>query len=77
MVKRPEKVTIQYINSDGEEMVETYEGVSARVILHEYDHMLGVNFTGRVSRLKLERGLKAVSKKIKKHQRRMARIPQA
>ena len=76
MVKRPEKVTLQYINSEGEEMVETYEGVSARVILHEYDHMLGANFTGRVSRLKLERGLKAAQKKYKKHQRRMQRFPQ-
>lgn len=74
MVKRPVQCTIKYYNSDGEEIVETYEGVSARVILHEYDHMLGMNFTQRVSKLKLERGLKAAEKKFKKHQRRMARL---
>ena len=74
MVKRPVQCTIKYYNSEGEEIVETYEGVSARVILHEYDHMLGMNFTQRVSKLKLERGLKAAEKKFKKHQRRMARL---
>tara|TARA_B100001113_G_scaffold317948_1_gene285665 strand:- start:263 stop:823 length:561 start_codon:yes stop_codon:yes gene_type:complete len=74
MVNRPSSCTIKYINSDKEEIVETYEGVSARVILHEYDHMLGANFTQRVSRLKLERGLKAVEKKYKKHQRRMTSV---
>ena len=46
-------------------------GDIARVILHEYDHMLGANFTMRVSKLKLERAFKALEKKIKKHQRRM------
>ena len=74
MVKRPVQCTIKYYNSEGEEIVETYEGVSARVILHEYDHMLGMNFTQRVSKLKLERGVKAAEKKFKKHQRRMARL---
>ena len=73
MVKRPVQCTIKYINSEGEELVESYEGVGARVILHEYDHMLGLNFTMRVSKLKLERGIKAVKKKHKKHQRRMAK----
>ena len=74
MVKRPVQVTLKFFNSDGEEIVETYEGTTARVILHEYDHMLGANFTHRVSKLKLERGLKAVAKKHKKHQRRIQRL---
>ncbi len=72
MVKRPTEVAIKYINSEGEEMVETYKGVTARVILHEYDHMIGQNFTMRVSKLKLERALKALKKKVKKHQRQEA-----
>ena len=71
MVKRPKQVVIKYYDEDNEEKIETYEGVAARVILHEYDHMLGANFTMRVSKLKLERAFKALEKKIKKHQRRM------
>ena len=77
MVKRPKQVVIKYYDEDNEEKIETYEGVAARVILHEYDHMLGANFTMRVSKLKLERAFKALEKKIKKHQRRMQRFPQA
>jgi len=77
MVKRPVQVTLKYINSEGEEMVETYEETTARVILHEYDHMLGANFTHRVSKLKLERGMKAMAKKHKKYQRQMRRYLQA
>tara|TARA_B110001454_G_scaffold95539_1_gene90657 strand:+ start:503 stop:1153 length:651 start_codon:yes stop_codon:yes gene_type:complete len=69
MVKRPTKCAIQYWDEEGEEIMEEYQGVSARVILHEYDHMLGQNFTMRVSRVKLERALKALHKKTKKHQR--------
>ena len=72
MVKRPTKCAIQYFDEEGEEIAEEYQGVSARVILHEYDHMLGQNFTMRVSRVKLERALKALQKKVKKHQRKNA-----
>ena len=53
--------------------IETYEGVTARVILHEYDHMLGYNFTQRASKLKVERAMKALNKKFKKHQRLLQR----
>ena len=69
MVKRPTKCAIQYWDEEGEELVEEYQGVSARVILHEFDHMLGQNFTMRVSQLKLERAFKALQKQVKKHQR--------
>ena len=69
MVKRPVKCAVQYFDEEGEELAEEYQGVSARVILHEFDHMLGQNFTMRVSRVKLERALKALKKKVKKHQR--------
>ena len=70
MVKRPTNCAIQYFDEEGEEVAEEYSGVSARVILHEFDHMLGQNFTMRVSRVKLERALKALQKKVKKHQRK-------
>ena len=69
MVKRPTHCAIKYFNEEGKEMVETYQGVTARVIMHEYDHMLGLNFTMRVSKMKLERALKALEKKVKKYQR--------
>lgn len=72
MVKRPKNCSIKYFNEEGEEIIETYQGVTARVILHEYDHMLGANFTMRVSKMKLERAFKALEKKVKKYQRQQA-----
>ena len=43
-----------------------FEGMTARIFLHEYDHMLGYDFTQRASKLALDRGVKARDKKIKK-----------
>ena len=73
MVSRPKQVSIKYTDIKGEEIIETYEDVTARVILHEYDHMLGYNFTQRASKLKVERAMKALNKKFKKHQRLLQR----
>ena len=47
MVNRPKQAMIKYYDEEGEEQIETYEGVTSRVIQHEYDHMLGLNFTMR------------------------------
>ena len=73
MVSRPKQAMIKYYDEEGEEHIETYEGVTSRVIQHEYDHMLGMNFTMRVSKIKMDRALKAIDKKIKKYQRAQAR----
>ena len=77
MVRRPKQAMIRYQDEEGEEKMETYEGVTSRVIQHEYDHMLGLNFTMRVSKLKLERAMKAIDKKVKKYQRAKQRSKQA
>ena len=77
MVSRPKQAMIKYWDEEGEEHMETYEGVTSRVIQHEYDHMLGHNFTHRVSKIKLDRAFKALDKKVKKYQRRQAQAKQA
>lgn len=43
-VIRPEKITIEYYNEQGERKVEGASGFLARVIQHEYDHLHGVLF---------------------------------
>lgn len=73
MVNRPTKIMIKYTDSEGEEKFEEYEGISSRVIQHENDHMLGINFTHRVSKMKLDRALKSIDKKVKKYKRAQAR----
>lgn len=51
-VIRPSVVTIEYYDENFEFHKETYEGVKARIIQHEYDHLDGVLFTDLVSPLK-------------------------
>ena len=51
-VIRQDKVSIRYTNSDWEEKEETFTGLAARIIQHEYDHIEGILFIDRLSSLK-------------------------
>ncbi|HRG18644.1 MAG TPA: peptide deformylase [Flavobacterium lutivivi] len=51
-VFRKEKITIEYLDEDFNKKTEVYDGLIARVIQHEYDHIEGVLFTDRISTLK-------------------------
>ncbi|MBD2702690.1 peptide deformylase [Spirosoma sp. BT702] len=44
-VFRPEIVVIRYFDTDWNEHEEEYEGMAARIIQHEYDHLDGKLFT--------------------------------
>tara|TARA_A100001011_G_C14317065_1_gene848446 strand:- start:605 stop:1243 length:639 start_codon:yes stop_codon:yes gene_type:complete len=66
MIKRPKVVGFNYYNSDGEEKFIQLEGLGARCVQHELDHLNGIVFLQRASRLKLERALKARPKERKK-----------
>lgn len=46
-IERPQKVTVKYRNLSGHPMLETHEGLTARCLLHEIDHLDGVVFTER------------------------------
>ncbi len=41
-VKRPESVTLKWSDESGRKQMKTFVGFEARLILHEYDHLLGV-----------------------------------
>ena len=51
-VSRKQKVTIEYYNEKWELKEETFEGLAARVIQHEYDHVEGILFTDLINPLK-------------------------
>jgi peptide deformylase len=65
-VKRPSDVVIKYQDEKGEWFTEEFKGLTARVILHEYDHMLGRVFKEKVSKLKWDMATKKKAKKIKR-----------
>jgi len=51
-VYRPENLTIRYRDTDWNEVVEEYSGMAARIIQHEYDHLLGKLFVDYLPTLK-------------------------
>lgn len=64
-IKRPESVKIKYTDMNGVEQEKWFDGLSARVVLHEYDHMEGIVFTSKVSPIILERQKRKVKKNLR------------
>ena len=51
-IYRQETVTIKYMDHNFDQHIQTFTGISARVILHEYDHIEGKLFIDHLSPLK-------------------------
>jgi len=51
-VKRLSKIKIEYVDENFLPHREEYEGMAARIIQHEYDHIEGVFFIDRISPLR-------------------------
>jgi peptide deformylase len=51
-VERAAQITLRALDLEGKEIVEEAEGLRAVCLQHEYDHLDGVLFIDRISRLK-------------------------
>jgi peptide deformylase len=51
-VSRKGKIKLRYQDENFEEHEEEFEGLAARIIQHEYDHVDGIVFVDRISPLK-------------------------
>jgi peptide deformylase len=67
-VKRPSAVKVRYTNEAGQQQEIEADGLLARCLLHEIDHLDGVLFTDHLSRLKRD----MVMKKLDKQRRQRA-----
>lgn len=73
-VYRKPVVRIAYQDENGEQHEDTFKGLAARVIQHEYDHIEGKLFTDRLSPLRkrmLEKRLTDISRGIVKAEYKM------
>jgi peptide deformylase len=64
-INRAEEVTIEYQDENFKKHIKTFNGITARVILHEYDHIEGKLFIDYLSPLKrklLKRKLDDITK---------------
>lgn len=64
-VMRPEEITIEYLDENFQPHTDTFNGITARIIQHEYDHIEGKLFIDYLKPLKkklLQRKLSDISK---------------
>ena len=66
MIRRSKTIELKYQDASGESHQIMLEGLGARCVQHEMDHLNGIIFLQRASRLKIERALKARKKERKK-----------
>ena len=65
-IKRPRGLNIKYLDILGKECIIELYDIDARCFLHEYDHLQGIEFIDRVSKLKLQMAKKKLLKLNKK-----------
>lgn len=61
-VARPDRIDVEYTTLDGETRREWVDGMLARVLQHEIDHLEGIFFVDRISPMKR----KLLAKKLRK-----------
>lgn len=64
-IRRPPTIRMRYQNEDFETLEETFSGLKARIIQHEYDHIEGVLMVDHLSPLRkrlLRKKLEGISK---------------
>jgi peptide deformylase len=64
-VFRSEKVTLSYVDENFQPFTKTFSGITARVILHEYDHIEGklfIDYLKPLKRTMIKRKLDDISK---------------
>jgi len=68
-IKRANHIDVEYYDMNGSLNQRTFEGLTARIFLHEYDHLQGITFDSLVPKITLQRERdkrKSNLKKIKK-----------
>jgi peptide deformylase len=69
-VERPARVTVRYLDLDGQQHETEVDGLLATCIQHEVDHLNGVLFIDHISKLKRDRVTKKFSKAAKQATKR-------
>ena len=62
-VLRPERVTVRWQNLKGETMMQHLDGYEAKCLQHELDHLDGITFDQRVSKMRWDMAKKKASAK--------------
>lgn len=53
-IKRPRRIKVRYAEPNGNVVTKVYEDLTARVLQHEIDHLMGIAYINRANKLHLE-----------------------
>lgn len=59
-LERPAVVKVRYSRPNGETVTEVFEGLSARIVQHEIDHLKGIKFASYVKETKVRHALEKI-----------------
>ena len=65
-ITRPRKIVAKYEDESGVLQEGQFDGYFSRIFQHEYDHMLGLLFVEKASKLKLDLAYEKAQKEIKR-----------
>lgn len=57
-VKRSKHVVVEFFDRNNNQCIIRFDDIDARCVLHEMDHLNGICFTSKISKLKLDLALK-------------------
>jgi peptide deformylase len=82
IIKRPIAVTVEYYNKKGELIQNEFQGLTARIFQHAFDHLQGTTIKDKVSKLKWDLATKRLNnykqKLVKKYtQKKLLEIKKA
>lgn len=66
-IKRPKLVRVRYMDSFGDAHTDKFVGMSARCVLHEVDHLDGVNFTFKANKFHYDQAMRQKNKRQKSY----------
>jgi len=64
-IKRPQAIKVRFQLPDGDTTTQTFAGLSARVFLHELDHLNGIVHLDRASRFHKDQALRKQKKLLR------------
>lgn len=65
-IKRPESITVEYQDMNGQSHTEIFGGLTARTFQHELDHLNGIVYTSLVDRYTLDKAKTKIKTNLKK-----------
>ena len=82
IVKRPISITVEYYNKNGDKQLNEFQGLTARIFQHAFDHLQGITIRDKVSKLKWDMASKRLNnykqKLVKKYtQKKLLEIKKA